>query len=362
MITSRAQLHSLMEKTIDRNLRSMDERGEYSDYAVKTNIIEANCEINEIPTSFSNYILELKPTKDGFLYIMIVKEKNGKRFVLYLDSFFKRFWKLYSIEESLTITKFIDHFANNLLKIDSLWMPHQMLTSIEEGYINTGFSIKFKQEVLREEELSEEDIFQLTMRLWSKGSKPSREIVTILQEHDYPVTKTSTRLLHVKDEKIEFLDEVYYDGRVTISKGTDIEEHVQFVDRIVDMYTEKMTRVENSRMYLEPSEGGFRNFGHPFELKFSRDQNTETLSQKIINSTRPFRLWGVVYDHDDDFLRIAGVDTHTGDKFNMDLMPDYARVYIPRNACGNVIFRLYTNFQHSLDPGVVICDQYGMLF
>ncbi|RLG30561.1 hypothetical protein DRO03_03940, partial [Methanosarcinales archaeon] len=76
----------------------------------------------------------------------------------------------------------------------------------------------------------------------------------------------------------------------------------------------------------------------------------------------PFRLWGVIHDRDDEFLRIAGVDTHTGDKFNMDLMPDYARVYLPKNACGNVIFRLYTNIQHSLDPGVAIYDEHGKLF
>lgn len=351
-----------MEKTIDKNLRSMDERGEYSDYAVKTNIIEANCGVEEIPTSFSDYRLELRPTEDRFLHIILAKEKNNRKFILYLDSFFTRFWKLYSIEESLTINRFIDHFANALLKIDSLWMPHQMLDGFEKNYTNTGFSIKFKQEVLKEEELSEDDIFQLTMRLWSKGSDRPRRIVDLLQENNYPVTKTSTRLLNTGDDEIKFLDEVYYDGRVTISKGTDIEEHIRFVNSIIDAYNEKMVRVENNRMYLEPSGGGFRSSGHPFEVKFSKNQNIETLSEKITNSTRPFRLWGIVHDQDDDFMRIAGVDTHTGDKFNMDLMSDYARVYLLKNACGNLIFRLYTNIQHSLDPGVTISDQHGTLF
>lgn len=362
MIRSRAQLHTLMEKVIDRNLRSMDERGEYSDYAVKTNIIEANCKVEEVPTTFSNYKLELKPTEDKFLYIMLVKVKNGKKFVLYLDSFFKRFWKLYSIEESLTINRFINHFANYLLRIDSLWIPHQMLDRFEKNYISTGFSIKFKQEVLNEEELSEDDIYQLTMRLWSKGSSRQRRIVDLLQENDYPVTKTSTRLLHIKDDELKFLDEVYYNGKVTISKGTDIEEHIRFVNNIVDAYSEKMRRIENNRMCLEPSEGGFKSSGHPFEVKFSKSHNIRTLSEKIINSTRPFRLWGITHDCNDDFFRIAGVDTHTGDKFDMDLMPRYARVYLPKNACGNLIFRLYTNIQHSLDPGVTISDQQGEIF
>lgn len=361
MITSRAQLHAKMEKTIDKNLRSITERGEYSDYAVKTNIIEANCSVRNIPASFSTYKIELKKTKDKFLYILRVREKNEK-FNLYLDSYFKRFWKIYSIQESQLINRFMHHFTSTLLKIDSLWMPHQMLDDLEKDYLSTGFSIKFKQEVLSEEELSEEDISRLSMRLWSKGSNPARRIVKLLKENQYPVTKTSTRLLNIKDDEVKFLDEVHHDGKVTISKGTDIEEHIRFVDSIIDAYIEKMIRIENNRMGLEPSKGGFISSGHPFELKFSKPQNIETFSKKIVNSTRPFRLWGIVHDHDKDFLRISGVDTHTGDKFDMDVMPQYIRVYLPKKACGNMIFRLYTNIQHSLDPGVTISDQHGAIF
>ncbi|MBU7024157.1 MAG: hypothetical protein HXS40_08305 [Theionarchaea archaeon] len=361
MITSRAQLHNLLEKTIDRNSRSMSERGEYADYAVKTNIIEANCRVEEIPVSFSGYGIELKPTKDKFLHVMAVKGK-GKGFSLYLDSFFPRFWKLYSIEESLIITRFIGRFIHSLLKIDSLWMPHQMLTAFEDKYTSIGFSIKFKQEVLSEEELSEEDIFQLTMRLWSKGSRPSREIIHLLHEHGYPVTKTSTRLLHVEENEMKFVDEVYYDGKVTINRGTDIEEHIRFVNSVIDTYQEKLTRIEENRMDVHVVREGLKSSGHPFELRFSRNQDTRTLAEKLVNSTNPFRLWGMVHDQDDDFSRITGVDTHTGDRFDMDLMPDCMRVYLRENACGNMIFRLYTNIQHSLDPGVTISDQNGFIF
>jgi hypothetical protein len=123
-----------------------------------------------------------------------------------------------------------------------------------------------------------------------------------------------------------------------------------------------LTRSEDNRMYLEPSDGGFKSFGHPFELKFSKSQNMKTLSEKLVNSKRPFRLWGIVHHSDDTFLRIAGVDTHTWDKFDMDLMPDYARMYLPKNVRGNVIFRLYTTIQHSLDLEVTIYVQNGKIF
>ena len=115
---------------------------------------------------------------------MIVK-KGKETIILYLDTFFERFWKLYNIEESTTVKRFIDQFTNNLQKIDSLWMPHQMLDNLEKDYTNIGFSIRFKQEVLKEEELSGDDISQLTMRLWSKGSELAKGLVTLLGEHNY---------------------------------------------------------------------------------------------------------------------------------------------------------------------------------
>ncbi len=361
MISSRSELHELMEKTINSNLQSMEERGEYAEYAVKTNIIEANCTIMDIPLNFSEYTIDIEQTQDKFLYIMIVNRGNDQ-ITLYIDTFFNRFWKIYSIEESITLKNFIEQFTNYLLKIDSLWMPHQMITDIERDYINVGFSMKFKQEVLKDDELLEDDISQLTMRLWSKGSKPAKEIVNLLKENNYPITKTSTRLLSLEDNNILFLDEVFYDGKITVSKGTDIEEHIHFVDRVIDGYSEKMNRLEDDRMYLESTQGGLKAQGYPFELKFSKKQNIEKVSTKLINSTKPFRIWGVPYSQDDEFIRIAGVDMHTGDKFDMDLMPEYARIYLPRNACGNLIFRLYTNIQHSLDPGVIISDEHGKIF
>lgn len=361
MITSRSELHELMEKTINLNLQSMEERGEYAEYAVKTNIIESNCTITDIPSTFSGYTINIQQTQDKFLYVMVIKI-GKEQIILYIDTFFKRFWKIYSIEESITLKNFIEQFTNKLLKIDSLWMPHQMITDIERNYINVGFSIRFKQEVLKDDELFENDISQLTMRLWSKGSKPAKEIVTLLNENNYPTTKTSTRLLSLENNIVKFLDEVFYDGKITVSKGTDIEEHVRFVDSIIDDYSEKMNRVEDDRMYLESTQGGLKAQGYPFELKFSKKQNIEKISAKLINSTKPFRLWGVLHSQDDEFIRIVGVDTHTGDKFDMDIMPEYVRIYLPKNACGNLIFRLYTNIQHSLDPGAIICDEHGKIF
>ncbi|MBC2696362.1 MAG: hypothetical protein HF982_14020 [Desulfobacteraceae bacterium] len=342
MIKSRGELHKQMERTIDANLRSLEEHGEYSEYNVKTNIIESNCSIDEIPLTFDGYHIEIKPTDDKFLFGLVVRN-NSQRFVLYIDTFFGRFWKLYNMENSETINKFMDKFTN-LLLLDSLWMPHQMLDNIESKLVNVGFSIKFKQEIFDEDELGEDDISRLTMRLWSRGTKPSKNLFKLLQENNYPSTKTSTRVLNIDDHNVKFLDEVFFDGKITVG------------------YSTKMKEIENNRMSFTKSACGQVVGGSPFEIKFSKNYDIQHLAEKIINSTHPFKLWGVIHDQTDDFLRIAGVDVHTGDKFSMDLMQKYGRLYLPENACGNMVFRLYTNIQHYLDPGVMIFDEHGSVF
>jgi len=339
----------------------MEEREEYAEYAVKTNIIESNCGLDEIPKKFLGYSIEIRSTVDKYLYVLIVRS-NNKNFTLYLDTINKRFWKIHNIEKSETVDAFLNQFSNQLHKIDTLWMPHQMLETLEEDYINVGFSIKYKQEILEEDDLSDEEVSQLSMRLWSKGSKPSKGIIHLLETNGYPTTKTSTRLLNICDDELRFLDEAYYDGKITVIKGTDIEEHIHFVNDVILTYSDIMNRIERNRMCLVSSANEFEIIGAPFEFEFSKEQDIEKLAEKLTNSTKPFRTWGVVHDVENDFLRIAGVDTHTGDKFDMDLMPDYARIYLPKDACGNLIFRLYTNIQHSLDPRVKIFDESGTIF
>ena len=123
-----------------------------------------------------------------------------------------------------------------------------------------------------------------------------------------------------------------------------------------------MNQIEEQRMSFEEMSGGLKINGSPFELKFSKELDVEKLAEKIISSTKPFRLWGVIHDQTNNFLRVSGVDTHTGDNFSLDLMPEYARLYLPEKACGNLVFRLYTNIQHYLDPGVIIFDEHGSIF
>ena len=53
----------------------MEERGEYAEYAVTTNIIESNCALGDMPRPSSDYMIELRPTEDKFLYVMIVKKR-----------------------------------------------------------------------------------------------------------------------------------------------------------------------------------------------------------------------------------------------------------------------------------------------
>ena len=69
---------------------------------------------------------------------MIVK-KGKETSILYLDTFFKRFRKLYNIEESTAVKRFIDQLSNNLQKIDgSVWKSGDVGFVSGVGWVYSG--------------------------------------------------------------------------------------------------------------------------------------------------------------------------------------------------------------------------------
>ncbi len=342
---------------------------------IKTQIIESNADLamlNELKVD--DYSFQLKPTDDKFLFNLIINShRSTKPTIMYLDSIHKRYWKIYSLEKSIESAAFFKTLTRNSINLDSLWMPHQMLQEIgkKENAISKGFSIKFSQRVaLSDDEFSINDsdskdfihdFENFTIRLWTRKNKPSEKLMKLLENENMPTTTTSTRL-QIGSRENYVKDEIYYDGRFTIQKGNDFKEHNILVDDVIQNYQDKMEIIEAQRIQMELKAEAFKMKGHPFELKFSNKIPIKKFVDKVFSSTNPFRVWGSEYDEQSDFLRIAAVDCHTGDMFNMDLMDKYARVYLRNKACGNLIFRLYTNIQHYFDPKVTIRGENGQIF
>jgi hypothetical protein len=45
---------------------------------------------------------------------------------------------------------------------------------------------------------------------------------------------------------------------------------------------------------------------------------------------------------------------HNGDQFSIELTPDWMRLYLYEEACGNTVLRIFTNLQHYYDPSAAL--------
>ncbi len=83
------------------------------------------------------------------------------------------------------------------------------------------------------------------------------------------------------------------------------------------------------------------------------------LLDKLLSSTKPFRLWGLKRQINKDYYKAVCVDLHTANKLTMEASPEWIRIYLPYGACGNTVLRLLTNIQQYYDSGakLVVGDE-----
>jgi hypothetical protein len=51
---------------------------------------------------------------------------------------------------------------------------------------------------------------------------------------------------------------------------------------------------------------------------------------------------------------VKGVDLHNNDKYTMEICPEWIRLYLGKNACGNTALRIYSNLQRHYDSGATM--------
>ena len=57
------------------------------------------------------------------------------------------------------------------------------------------------------------------------------------------------------------------------------------------------------------------------------------------------------------------MDLHAGGKLNLELSPDWIRMYLIKGLCGNTVVRFYSVVQHVYDSGAELGGaEHGKLF
>jgi len=126
---------------------------------------------------------------------------------------------------------------------------------------------------------------------------------------------------------------MYYDGKITTTYAKSPYHVVnKFPNNLIKNYLEILKKIENKRGV----------FGGPIELKFDGDIPIQKMVEFFKSGKLPFRLWLTPIERKDDFVRMYGVDLHTGDNIGLDIGTNHIWINIPKGTCGNAGLRIPT--------------------
>jgi hypothetical protein len=310
---------------------------------IKTYIIESN--ISELDSNSLKGIFEIKNTLDDNLKILKLKARSNKLNDFYLDVTDKRFWKLYSLEDSSNTGRIIKGLIeNNFSRLDYLWLPSIILERYMSLGKETGFSLKFKNKI---NNLLEDDRPKdVSMRFWGGGAKDILKSLRSNQPIEQGVSVSSIGINHFVEGGY-CKENISNFGKFTLMKGNSIDSHFNIVEKIKNDYSKIIELIEtNYRLDLEKNGGGLTLSGGPIFIDFNNEfENIEGLINIMFSGKMPFRLSGIINKESDSFYSIYGIDLHSNDLVNFEISPQWIAIYLNHASCGNVVTRLVTNIQ-----------------
>jgi hypothetical protein len=259
----------------------------------------------------------------------------------------------------------------NVAGFDHLWMPREFLRDTQRGQL-TGFKFRYRTAIAGAEAVEREVVDSGTGEIisgWRGKSKFRMEVAEdATAEEEYsslmqlPVFQGRKALEQVQFRSVDadqpgdyIVSGIYSYGKV-IGKGTSIGGHFLTLNSVIDAYQRVISRIEEEFSLGWVSEsGGHVLRGDPFLFRFPADVEIVDLNAftaSLFNGTQPFRLFGVPHSVRERRIDVEAIDLHTGDPLSIELTPEWMRVYLPRGSCGNIVARLFTNFQHAMSSEI----------
>jgi hypothetical protein len=148
-------------------------------------------------------------------------------------------------------------------------------------------------------------------------------------------------------------DDLRYDGAFSVKSGSSVDDHMSLVDETKTRYRELVGSIERFRLGTREADGISRVKGKAFNLVLERKiQDFAFFLNRLLDSKEPFRLWGLRSKASEDYYQVLALDMHTGSSIDLEISPEFIRAYLPEEACGNTLLRLYVNLQHYFDSRI----------
>lgn len=358
--TKRGVLHSL-ENHMSKTYEKIKEDGqyEYGKNLVKTYLVESN---HNDPVDFYNSLknsqngykkikLNLERIENSFFILTISKRENEA--IFYLDTNNPRFWVLHTKSN----VKDSDYLLNAIIQpsmshLDNLWLEKNMLGQIYKKHAKYLKSIGIQY---RYGDVFPTDDVGETFTMRAHGS-PSEKFLNLIKNNQevsnyFAISSVGFKKESEWDNENELsedvtIEDVNYWGKFTV-KGNSFYQHMEIVDDIETNYenTLKIIETEFNLCYTKS-----KVLGSPICIELKKEiSDIDAFIKVVFSSKEPFRLSGFSKRLDPGTALVAGLDLHNGDDFDLEITPEWMRMYLPEKACGNTILRFICNLQRYYD-------------
>lgn len=355
-IQSRRDLFNVLQHTIEGTYDELVEDQELrpGQTMLKTFLIESNVALEELHDRVD--IAEAREVDFDLLELVI--ERGGSEYTFFLDSEDSRFWTLYTVEESEDAKKVVSDMVSGVRNgLDYTWMPVEQQRDIMDMGEFRNVGVSYDADDVFSEDYIEDRLAFGDLSVRSSG-RATGTLFDILDSHEELSSFLSLSSVGIKREVDGsfVLERVTHNGRFTTSGGDSIQLHIDTVAEIKNRYATLLERIEeHHRLSYESREHGTGMSGTPLVIELDNEiEDVREFIENTITAKNPLRLWGAKTKLDEQYWKVKGVDLHNNDKYTMEICPEWIRLYLRENACGNTALRIYSNLQRHYDSGATM--------
>lgn len=274
----------------------------------------------------------------------------------FFDLLNPRFWIVHTMSNIEFCQPVLDMLVGQFYNFDYAWLPSQMMRKTQSEGKALGFTIDFDEtEFLPPEEADSINEPNATVKIHHRGTGADVWLRNLSTFAGRAMAFSMVRF-SVQDPTTDsyLISELNYWGRFKAA-GNSISLHLACVASLLKTYSNYIESIE-ARFRLRPNDGedGIID-GDPIVIDFPAPiRSFEFFVDRLFSSGEPLRIWGIPEWIRKDFVRAEGVDLHSGSRLGFDITPEYLRLYLHRNSCGNSVARLLRNLQAHLDSNLLL--------
>src|SRR2546427_1211307 len=220
---------------------------------------------------------------------------------LFLDTSSGRVWKLYSLLGANQSDALVETWVENNLGLDYCWLSRRQLFLWEKSgsWTLRGMGLRFADGLAEEDEAG-----NFSLKAWHGAYQFMPELQSILTAAKERFAIHSVRWHKKSNGSTVISAEWYSNGKVTINRGTDVDEVLAFITNMALRYADSLAEATS----LRDSKLG------AFEFDFSQKINLEAFSSVVAAGAGEMRLWLMEAGVEPDFRRFKGIDLHTWER------------------------------------------------